>query len=130
MQVIDNALLDRISDEAKLSSRLRMNFNFHSSADSPSQRMLNALEPGTLLPIHRHPATQETYVLLRGRIRVLFYNADGTVSEDLILDPLQGLYGVNIPAGQWHNIEVLEPGSTIFECKDGPYEPLGAADLL
>lgn len=130
MLVIDNNLLDQLSDQAKQSVRLRMNYNFHTSLDAPSQRLLNSLEPGTSLPIHRHPLTQETYILLRGRLRVLFCNADGTVCEEIVLDPLQGRYGVNIPAGQWHTIEVLETGTTIFESKDGPYAPLGSEDLI
>lgn len=130
MQVIDKTLLDQVSEEAKQSARLRMNYNFHTASDASSQRLLNAMEPGTLLPIHRHPLTQETYILLRGRLRVLLCNEDGTVCEEVTLDPLQGCYGVNIPTGQWHTIEVLESGTTIFECKDGPYAPLGADDLI
>jgi cupin fold WbuC family metalloprotein len=130
MQLIDTSLLDSLTAEALASGRLRMNFNFHTSATSPSQRLLNALEPGTKLPIHRHAYTQETYVLLRGRMRVLFYDSEGRVQEETLLDPLQGLYGLNIPAGQWHTIEVLEAGTVIFECKDGPYMPLGSEDLM
>jgi len=130
MQLIDYALLDAISQEAQSSVRLRMNFNFHGSAVSPSQRLINALEPGTTLPIHRHLHTQETYILLRGRMRVLFYHSDKTLQEEVELNPLVGIFGINIPAGQWHTIEVLESGSTIFECKDGPYSPLEAEDIL
>lgn len=130
MQLIDNALLDEVSGKAQACERLRMNHNFHSSTVSPSQRLIHALELGTELPIHRHPHTQETYILLRGRIRVLFYNSDKTLMEEVELDPLQGLFGVNIPAGQWHTLVVLESGSAIFECKDGPYKPIGAEDLL
>ena len=130
MQLIDTPLLDQLSIEAVSSARLRMNFNFHSSASSSSQRLLNALEPGTSLPIHRHCHTQETYILLRGRIRVLFYTASKTLQEETLLDPLSGFFGLNIPIGQWHTIEVLEPGTVLFECKDGPYVPLGAEDIL
>ena len=130
MQLIDTALLDQVSDEARNSARLRMNFNFHASAVSASQRLLHALEPGTVLPIHRHTLTQETYIILRGRIRVQFYNLDKTLKEEVEMNPLMGIHGVNIPAGQWHTIEVLESGSAIFECKDGPYTPMGAEDLL
>ena len=130
MQLIDNTLLDQISGEAQACARLRMNFNFHTYAVAPSQRLIHALEPGTSLPIHRHQHTQETYVLLRGRIRVLFYNSDKTLKEEVELDPLQGRYGVNIPAGQWHTMMVLESGSAIFETKDGPYLPMEAEDLL
>jgi len=130
MQLIDNALLDQISGEAQASARLRMNFNFHNSAMAPSQRLINALEPGTSLPIHRHRHTQETYILLRGRVRVLFYNSDKSLKEEVELDSLQGRYGINIPAGQWHTLMVLESGSAIFETKDGPYLPMDAEDLL
>lgn len=130
MQLINSDLLDQITGEAKSSPRLRMNFNFHSSALSPSQRLLNALEPGTSLPIHRHPFTQETYLLLRGRIKVLFYNDDKSLLEETVLDPQAGHFGINIPAGQWHTIDVLESGSVIFESKDGPYAPVGSEDLL
>lgn len=130
MQLIDHALLDQITAEAQASVRLRMNFNFHSSGTSPSQRLIHSLEPGTSLPIHRHVHTQETYILLRGRIRVLFYNSDKSILEHVELNPLLGVFGVNIPAGQWHTIEVLESGSAIFECKDGPYTPMSAEDLL
>lgn len=130
MQLIDSDLLDHVASEAQQSVRLRMNYNFHESAESLSQRLIHSLEPGTSLPIHRHMHTQETYILLRGRIRVLFYNSDKSILEQVELNPLMGTYGVNIPAGQWHTIEVLESGSAIFECKDGPYTPMGAEDML
>ena len=127
--LIDNKLLDKVTEEAKGSPRLRMNFNLHDSLEAKAQRLLNALELGTVLPVHRHTMTAETYVLLRGRIKVLFYNADGAVAESFLLDPLKGVYGVQIPAGQWHTLEVLE-SSVIFEVKDGPYRPLGEGDVL
>ena len=107
-----------------------MNHNFHDSLDAKAQRLLNALEPGTLLPIHRHPHTAETYLLLRGRIKVLFYNEQKVVTEEFDLNPLEGRYGVHIPKGQWHTLEVLESGSVIFEVKDGPYTPLAPEDLM
>ena len=105
--LIDHVLLDRVTKDAKESPRLRMNYNFHESLSSPSQRLLNALEPGTVLPIHRHRHTAETYVLLRGRMRVLFYDDDKKEINRYELDPAEGTYGVNIPRGQWHTIEVL-----------------------
>ena len=101
--LIDHVLLDRVTKDAKESPRLRMNYNFHESLSSPSQRLLNALEPGTVLPIHRHRHTAETYVLLRGRMRVLFYDDDKKEINRYELDPAEGTYGVNIPRGQWHN---------------------------
>lgn len=127
---IDKQLLDQVTAEAKASERLRMNYNFHESLDAPSQRLLNALEPGTVLPIHRHMHTSETYVVLRGRLNVDFYNDDRQVTNHYELDPEAGVYGVNIPRGQWHTIEVLCSGTVIFEVKDGPYKPLSPDDVL
>ena len=128
--LIDKKLLDEVTERAKGSERLRMNFNLHDSLDAKAQRLLNALEPGTVLPVHRHRQTAETYILLRGRLKVFFHDSDGRVSESFLLDPLEGQYGVHIPAGQWHSLEVLQSGSVIFEVKDGPYEPLGEGDVL
>lgn len=130
MLLIDHSLLDSLSTQALASPRLRMNFNFHEAAESPSQRLLNGLEPGTVLPVHRHRHTQETYVLLRGRLKVKTYDHEGKQREELELNPLKGAYGVNIPKGTWHTIEVLEPGTVIFEVKDGPYAPLGEEDVM
>jgi len=106
-----------------------MNHNFHDSMEAKSQRLLNALEPGTEIPIHRHRTTAETYILLRGTIRVLFYNIKRELIETIELNPLTGKYGVDIPAGQWHTLEVQEPGTVIFEVKDGPYRALGEEDI-
>jgi cupin fold WbuC family metalloprotein len=128
--LIDDHLLDEVTERAKASERLRMNFNLHDSLQSGAQRLLNALEPGTVLPVHRHRQTAETYILLRGRLKVFFHDSDGRVSESFLLDPLEGQYGVHIPAGQWHSLEVLQSGSVIFEVKEGPYEPLGEGDML
>lgn len=128
--IIDDRLLDDVSARARGSERLRMNFNLHDSLDAKAQRLLNALEPGTVLPIHRHPHTAETYVLLRGRIDVLFYDELGTEIRRFALDPHSGNYGVHIPKGQWHTVEVLEHGTVILEVKDGPYMPLPPEDLL
>lgn len=126
--IIDNQLLDCVSDQAKQSDRLRMNFNLHESLDAKAQRLLNALEVGTVLPIHRHQHTAETYLLLRGHINVMFYNDEGDEVERYDLQPGEGRYGVHIPQGQWHTLEVLE-SSVIFEVKDGPYMPLEAEDI-
>ena len=130
MQRIDTNLLNEVTAQAKESPRLRMNHNFHGSLEAKAQRLLTALEPGTVLPVHRHPHTSETYLLLRGKIRVMFYNDAKEETESTVLDPLTGDYGVHIPAGQWHTLEVLESGSVLFEVKDGPYTPLGEDDLL
>ncbi|MEG1539081.1 MAG: WbuC family cupin fold metalloprotein [Muribaculaceae bacterium] len=128
--IIDNNLLDEVSEKARKSERLRMNFNLHDSLEAKAQRLLNALEPGTILPIHRHTYTSETYILLRGKIRVIFYNEIGGEQESFTLDPTTGKYGVQISKGQWHTLEVLEAGSVIFEVKDGPYTPLSPEDIM
>jgi len=127
---ITENLLDTLSAQAAENPRQRMNFNFHEGSKSLSQRFLNALELGTVLPVHRHRHTQETYVLLRGRLLMQTFDDDKNVMEELELDPLKGVYGVNIPKGVWHTITVLEPGTVIFECKDEPYAPLGEEDIL
>lgn len=128
--VLDKYLLDQISQKAKVNERLRMNLNLHESFESQVQRLLNALEPGTVVPIHRHTHTAETYILLRGRIDVMFYNDIGYEVERFHLNPLEGQYGVQIPKGQWHTLEVLEEGTVIFEVKEGPYKALGHNDIM
>jgi len=130
MELIDENLLDKVSKEAQENARLRKNYNFHTSLEAKSQRMLNAMQPGTVLPVHRHRYTAETYVLLKGSLRVLFYNDKGEITETAILNPGNGIYGINIPVGQWHTIEVLEPDTVIFETKDGPYAPLVDEDMM
>ncbi len=130
MDLIDTNLLNEVSRQAEENPRLRMNYNFHKTLDAKAQRLLNALEPGTILPIHRHIATAETYILLRGKIKVLFYDETGELTESVLLNPLAGIHGIHIPAGQWHTLEVLERGSVIFEVKDGPYTPLGKENIM
>lgn len=130
MQLINESLLNEVTRQAQESPRLRMNHNFHDSLDAKAQRLLNALEPGTLLPIHRHPYTAETYLLLRGKIKVLYYNDQKELMETVVLEPKSGNYGIHIPKNQWHTLEVLESGSVIFEVKDGPYTPLEEKDVL
>lgn len=130
MKLIDETLLNEVTQQAKDSPRLRMNHNFHDSLDAKAQRLLNALEPGTLLPIHRHPHTAETYLLLRGKVKVMYYNEQREVTDSVVLNPVTGIYGVHIPRNQWHTLEVLESGSVIFEVKDGPYTPLEEKDIL
>lgn len=130
IMIIDNTLLDQVTQQAKMSPRLRMNYNLHDSLDSKAQRLFNALEPGTELPVHRHIHTSETYIIVRGRMNVLFYDDDRQLTEKCELDPQRGAYGVQIPAGQWHTLEVLESGTVIFEVKDGPYTPLTPENLM
>ncbi|MDE6624629.1 MAG: WbuC family cupin fold metalloprotein [Alistipes sp.] len=127
--LLNDKLLDEVTSRAKASERLRMNYNLHESLDAKAQRLLNALEPGTSLPVHRHRHTAETYILLRGRIDVMFCDAAGQEIERFALDPHTGNYGVHIPAGQWHTLEVHE-SAVILEVKDGPYAPLAPEDLL
>lgn len=127
--IINDTLLDNITKEAEVSPRLRMNYNLHDSLDAKAQRLINVLLPGTSLPIHRHRHTAETYVILRGKMYIVFYNDLGVQEVRFMLDPAQGNYGVHIPKGQWHGIEVIEP-SVIFEVKDGPYIPLEPEDTL
>jgi len=123
MKLIDKQLLDNVSRQAQKSDRLRMNYNFHQSLEEKCHRFLNAVEPGTMVEIHRHPTKEESFVLLRGKVRVTTYNGDGTVKESVLLCPEEGLYGVDIPKNVWHNVECLESGSVFFECKEGPFVP-------
>lgn len=130
MKIINSDLLNKVSVSAKHNSRLRMNFNFHKSLEANSQRLLNALEPGTEIPIHRHLNTYENYIILRGKLKVLFYNDMHELTNSILLDPIIGNFGIEIPMGQWHSIEVLESGTVIFEVKDGPYSPITEKDIL
>lgn len=127
--IIDNNVLNQIKSIAKESPRLRMNYNLHDSLDAKAQRLINVLLPGTILPIHRHPHTAETYIILQGKMFVVFYDDMGSQFERFLLDSAIGNYGVQIPAGQWHGIEIIEP-SAIFEVKDGPYQPIQKEDIL
>lgn len=128
---ITQALLDSLTAQAKASPRLRMNYDLRNSAEDQSQRMLNAMEPGTVLPIHRHQKSSETVICLRGHLREIFYDElDRIVTDVFDLTPGGPTYGLNIPTGQWHSVEVIESGTVILEVKDGPYEPLSDADIL
>lgn len=130
MRIIDNELLDKLSEQAKSNERLRKNYNLHRSLNDNVQRLLNALEPGTELPIHRHLHTDETYMLFRGSLNVFLYNDKKVLIQKTLLDPKIGKHGMSIPAGQWHTVEVLESGTVIFEIKQGPYAPLEAKDIM
>lgn len=128
---ITQAVLDQLTEQAKASPRLRMNLDLRNSADDQSQRMLNAIEPGSPLPIHRHQKTSETVVCLRGRLVWEFYDdLERTCTDSIILSPNGPTVALNIPAGQWHTVRALESGSVILEMKDGPYEPLSEVDIL
>ena len=151
---IDNTLLDNLTAQAQASPRLRMNMDLRNSAADTSQRMLNAIEPGSVVPIHRHRKTSETVVVLRGRVVEEYYSSEGLVeasyelaaggdarSESGMTERGSGMTeresgmtevacALNIPAGQWHTLRALESGTVILEMKDGAYEPIGAGDVM
>ena len=128
---ITQALLDSLTEQAKASPRLRMNYDLRNSAEDQSQRMLNAIEPGSPLPIHRHQKTSETVVCLRGRLVEEYYDELERICTDRIeLSPNGPVVALNIPAGQWHTVQALESGTVIMEVKDGAYEPLQDCDVL
>ena len=123
MKIIDEQLLNEVSVQAKESPRLRKNYNFHQSLDEKCHRFINAVEPGTEVPIHKHPTKDETFVILRGKVRVTTHRDDGSIIEDVVLCAEEGRYGVDIPKNVWHKLESLESNSVIFECKQGPFVP-------
>ena len=128
---ITQALLDNLTEQAKVSPRLRMNYDLRNSDEDSSQRMLNAIEPGSLLPIHRHQKTSETVVCLRGRLVEEYYDElERRCTEAIELSPNGPVVALNIPAGQWHTVKALECGTVILEVKDGKYEPTGPEDIL
>ena len=128
---ITQALLDDLTAKAKESSRLRMNLDLRDSAEDTSQRMLNAIEPGSPLPIHRHQNTSETVVCLRGRLVEEFYDdLERICIERIELSPNGPVVALNIPAGQWHTVQALESGTVILEMKNGKYEPISDVDVL
>ena len=127
---ITQAILDALTAQAKASPRLRMNQDLRNSPSDGSQRMLNALEPGTVMPIHRHRASSETVVIIRGKIQWVFYDDDGNETERVTLDANGDLRMLNVERDRWHSLECLESGSVLFECKDGAYEPLGDEDVM
>ena len=126
----DAELLDKLTAEARRSPRLRMNFDLRNSPADGSQRMLNASEPGTALPIHRHRMSSETVVILRGSATQYFYDESGRVTEEVTIAAGSGCVGMSVEAGRWHRIESLESGTVIMECKDGAYEPISEEDIL
>lgn len=127
---LDKLLLDLVSVEAQESSRLRMARDLRTSPADTSQRMLNAIEPGTVLPIHRHQKSTETCIVLRGAAEEIFYDDNGNETERVLMRPDSDCCGVNIAVGRWHKIVSLESGTVIFEAKDGVYEPTSQEDIL
>lgn len=127
--IISNQIIDNLIAEAKASPRLRKNYNLHASTSDSVQRMFNAMEPGTIVPIHRHKSVNETMILLRGKMKVIEYDENYSPTST-ILDINSGNIGVHIKSCVWHTVEVLEEGSVAFEVKEGPYQPLSEDDIL
>ena len=124
--IITKDILDDLTEKAKASPRLRCNLDLRNSAEDQSQRMLNALEPGTIMPIHRHLSTSETVTCIRGHFQENLYDEEGKLSE--VIDMVQGIV-VNVPVGQWHNLKSLESGTVLLSCKDGAYTPLSEEEI-
>ncbi len=128
--IINTELFNRLTEQAKASPRLRYGLDMRTTPEDQSQRLLNALEPGTVMPIHRHQDTTETAVILRGRLKWLYYDEQGNVTDSYLLDAEGDVRGISVPQGQWHSIECLASGTIIMESKNGPWKPLGEDDIL
>lgn len=128
--IIDQHLLDTLTFQARTSLRLRMNYDLRNGTSDQSQRMLNALEPGTVMPIHRHRHSSETVVVLRGKVRWTYYNNQGELTDSFLVEAGGAICGLSVPMGQWHSLECLASGTVIFETKDGAYEPLKEEDIM
>lgn len=128
--VIDKVLLDGLTEKAKASPRLRLGLDMRNTPEDNSQRLINALEPGTVMPIHRHHASSETVVILRGKIHWIFYDENGCETERVVLDANGENRMINVEKGRWHSLECLESGSVLFESKDGPYHPLEEDEIM
>ena len=126
--LINKEILDDLSAQAMASPRLRMNLDLRNSPSDGSQRMLNAIEPGTLMPVHRHLGSSETVICLRGHFEEYLYDDNGVLIETIDMRPGGAL--VNVPAGQWHSLRCLESGTVLFEAKDGPWKPLGEGEIM
>lgn len=126
--IIDQHILDDLTAQAKASPRLRINLDLRNSSSDNSQRMLNAIEPGTVMPIHRHRTSSETVVCIRGHFEEYFYDENGVLTDTI--DMVPGGVVLNVPIGQWHSLKSLESGTVLLECKDGAYEPIGPEDIL
>lgn len=128
--IIDKKILDTLSQQAKENPRLRQAFDLRTTPNDSSQRILNAVEPGTIFPIHRHRGSTETIIVLRGKVVQHYYDDNGNKTASYELAPNSAQVGMSVPVGQWHALESLEEGSVIFECKDGAYQPLSAEDII
>ena len=127
---ITQELLDSLTAQAKESPRLRMNMDLRNSYADTSQRMLNAIEPGSVVPVHRHKKTSETVVVLRGRVVEEFYDASGALEDVCEVSAGGEICALNIPQGKWHTLKALESGTVILEMKDGGYEPIAEDDIM
>ena len=128
--ILDKKLMEDLSQQAKENPRLRQAVDLRTTPNDSSQRILNAVEPGTILPIHRHRGSTETIIVLRGKVVQHYYDDNGNKTVSYELAPNSAQVGMSVPVGQWHALESLEEGSVIFECKDGAYQPLSAEDIL
>lgn len=128
--IIDNRILDELSAQAKVNPRLRQAMDLRNSPKDLSQRMLNALEPGTVMPIHRHHASSETVAVLRGKIEWIFYNNEGKETERVILDANGEPRMLNVERDRWHSLVCLESGSVLYESKNGAYQPLEEDEVM
>ena len=128
--VIDKNILDELSAQAKANPRLRQSMDLRNSPEDQSQRMLNALEPGTVMPIHRHQKTSESVVILRGKIEWIFYDNDGNETERVTLDANGEPRMLNVERDRWHSLVCLESGSVLYESKDGAYHPLTSDEVM
>ena len=126
--IIDKKILDELTERAKVSPRLRCNLDMRNTPEDQSQRMLNALEPGTVMPIHRHKGSSETCICIRGHFEEYFYDENGNLTDTI--DMVPGGVVLNIEKGQWHSLKCLESGTVLFEAKDGPYAPLDPKDIM
>ena len=126
--VITKEILDELTKKAKANPRLRYNLDMRNSRDDKSQRMLNALEPGTVIPIHRHKGSSETCVCIRGHFEEYFYDENGALTNTI--DMVPGGVVLNIEKGQWHSLKCLESGTILLEAKDGSYRPLDEDEMM
>lgn len=129
--IITQSILDQLTEQAKASPRLRMNLDLRNSSDDNSQRMLNAIEPGSVMQIHRHQKTSETVVCLQGKVVEEFFDElERICTDSIVLTPNGPNVAINVPIGKWHRLRAVESGSVVLSVKDGKYEPLSDADIL
>ncbi|NPA37312.1 MAG: WbuC family cupin fold metalloprotein [Chlorobi bacterium] len=131
MKIISQELLDNVTEQAKASSRRRMNYNFHENESDPLNRFLNALEPDTYIVPHRHknPDKEEIILVLRGSLAVFIFDDDGNITNSVVVSPETGIYGIDINSDEWHSFVILEENTVIYEVKLGPYTPFKPEDF-